>query len=95
MNPLLAGMAVLAFSASAMGSENERNAQFDNPVAQGSPEILDNEEMRRLHADMTLGALSEAGMEARRKMIGSTQGRAYHRALERVREGSGRRATQW
>lgn len=43
--------------------------------------ILQNEDMQRLHRDMTLYAISELGMEARVKMM-TKEGRAYHKALE-------------
>lgn len=43
---------------------------------------LENEDMRRLHRDMTLYGISEVGMEARRQMIGTKEGRAYHNAME-------------
>lgn len=43
--------------------------------------ILQNEDMQRLHKDMTLNAVSEEGMEARLQMM-TTEGRAYHKALE-------------
>lgn len=45
-------------------------------------DILGDEDMQRLHKEMTLSGMSENGMEARRIMIGSEEGRAYHRALK-------------
>lgn len=42
---------------------------------------LTNEDIERLHKDMTLNAMSEAGMEARLKMISTEEGRSYHKAL--------------
>ena len=44
--------------------------------------ILKNGDMQRIHREMKLYGLSEVGMEARLKMIGSEKGRAYHRALD-------------
>lgn len=44
-------------------------------------EILKNEEMQRLHRDMTRNAMSEAGFEARVQMM-TKEGRAYHKALK-------------
>ncbi|CAN0602685.1 MULTISPECIES: hypothetical protein [unclassified Marinobacter] len=44
--------------------------------------ILDNDEMKRLHERMTRYGMSEPGMEARVEMITSEKGRAYHKALE-------------
>ena len=46
-------------------------------------EILKNKEMQRLHKEMTINGLSEKGMEARRMMIGTKVGKAYHQAVER------------
>lgn len=46
--------------------------------------ILKDENMQQLHREMTLFGMSEVGMEARRRMIGSDKGRAYHRALDRM-----------
>ncbi len=43
--------------------------------------ILNNEDMQRLHKDMTLNAMSEVGMEARLQMISTEEGRSYHNAL--------------
>jgi len=43
--------------------------------------ILNNEKMKRLHWDMTVSGMSEAGMEARVQMM-SREGKAYHEALE-------------
>ncbi len=47
-----------------------------------SENILKNNDMQRLHREMKRYGLSEVGMEARLKMIGSEKGRAYHRALD-------------
>lgn len=44
-------------------------------------EILKNEEMQRLHRDMTRNAMSERGFEARVQMM-TKEGRAYHKALK-------------
>ncbi|QCF26517.1 hypothetical protein [Hydrocarboniclastica marina] len=45
-------------------------------------EILKNEEMQRLHRDMTRNAMSEGGFEARVQMM-TEEGRAYHNALKK------------
>jgi hypothetical protein len=50
--------------------------------------ILQNEDMQRLHRDMTRHAISEVGMEARLKMM-TKEGRAYHKALEKKRNNAG------
>jgi len=58
---------------------NSKRNGMDKEATQA--EILKNKEMQRLHKEMTLYGLSEKGMEARRIMIGSKAGRAYHRAV--------------
>ncbi len=45
-------------------------------------EILKNKDMQRLHEEMTRGGLGEPSMEARRLMIVTEKGDAYHRALK-------------
>ncbi|MFB2707279.1 hypothetical protein ACE05C_20785, partial [Marinobacter shengliensis] len=40
-----------------------------------------NEEMQRLHREMTRNAMSEGGFEARVQMM-TEEGRAYHKALK-------------
>lgn len=50
-------------------------------IKQSVENILQNEDMQRLHRDMTLYGISEVGMEARRQMIGAEEGRAYHKDL--------------
>ena len=59
-------------------NHSKDNSSFDN--------ILNNEEMQRLHKRMTLYGMSEPGMEARVEMITTEEGRAYHRALEDAEE---------
>ncbi|WP_420389492.1 hypothetical protein [Marinobacter sp.] len=44
--------------------------------------ILQDEDMQRLHREMTHYGLSEVGMEARFKMISTEEGRRYHEALK-------------
>ncbi|MBQ0832659.1 hypothetical protein [Marinobacter sp.] len=60
---------------------NSKRDGMDEKTTQA--EILKNKEMQRLHKEMTLYGLSERGMEARRMMIGTEAGKAYHQALER------------
>ncbi|EDM49559.1 hypothetical protein [Marinobacter algicola] len=60
--------------AKAAHDQSKENRSFEN--------ILNNEEMKRLHKRMTLYGMSEPGMEARLEMITTEEGRAYHRALE-------------
>ncbi len=50
---------------------------------QSAENILQNEDMQRLHRDMTLYAISGVGMEARLQMISTEEGHAYHKALEK------------
>ena len=63
-----------------MSSMHKNMNSMDKEATQA--EILKNKEMQRLHKEMTLYGLSEKGMEARRIMIGSEAGRAYHRAVD-------------
>ena len=58
----------------AMHSKMKDKQSFEN--------ILQNEDMQRLHRDMTINAMSEGGMEARLEMM-KEEGRAYHKALEK------------
>ena len=44
-------------------------------------DLLENEDMQRLHKEMTESGMSEMVMEARRNMM-TNEGRAYHRALK-------------
>ena len=48
-------------------------------------DILKNQDMQRLHREMTRYSMSESGFEARKKMM-SKEGRAYHEALEEKRK---------
>ncbi|HEY9120705.1 MAG TPA: hypothetical protein VIN33_13180 [Marinobacter sp.] len=59
----------------AMHSKMQDKQSFEN--------ILKNEDMQRLHEDMTINAMSEVGMEARLKMISTEEGRSYHNALKK------------
>ncbi|OHY73664.1 hypothetical protein [Marinobacter sp. AC-23] len=52
--------------------------------------ILQNEDMQRLHKNMTLYAMSEVGMEARRQMISTEEGQAYHKAMENGQKNTAR-----
>jgi hypothetical protein len=64
-------------------SENKDMKAMHSQVMdnQSVENILQNEDMQRLHRDMTLYAMSEVGMEARVKMM-TKEGRAYHKAQE-------------
>lgn len=52
-------------------------------------EILQNEDMQRLHRDMTRYAMSEQGFEARVQMM-TEEGRAYHKALKQSQKNTAR-----
>ncbi|PSF13436.1 hypothetical protein C7H09_02175 [Marinobacter fuscus] len=52
-------------------------------------EILQNEDMQRLHREMTRYAMSEGGFEARVQMM-TEEGRAYHKALEQNQKNTAR-----
>lgn len=60
---------------------NSMHNGMDKEVTQTG--ILKNKDMQSLHKEMTLNGLSEQGMEARRMMIGTEEGNAYHQALEK------------
>lgn len=64
-------------------SDNKDMKAMQNQMKekQSAENILKNEDIQRLHRDMTLYAMSELGMEARVKMM-TKEGRAYHKALE-------------
>lgn len=47
---------------------------------------LNNENMQRLHKEMTQNAVSEPGMDARLQMITTEEGRAYHEAMKREKD---------
>ena len=68
-----------------MSSMHKNMNSMDNGMDKEATqtEILKNKEMQRLHKEMTLYGLSEKGMEARRIMIGSEAGKAYHKAVDR------------
>ncbi|MEQ5816531.1 hypothetical protein J3362_13535 [Marinobacter sp. NFXS11] len=52
-------------------------------------EILQNEDMQRLHREMTRYAMSEGGFEARVQMM-TDEGRAYHKALKQSQKNTAR-----
>ncbi len=70
-----------AFAGNMSESTDMKAMHSQNMDKQSVENILQNEDMQRLHRDMTLYAMSEVGMEARRKMM-TEEGRAYHKALE-------------
>ncbi|MDX5335872.1 MAG: hypothetical protein LPK13_07285 [Marinobacter sp.] len=86
MKKLFVFVAAVTFSTSVLAgniSENKNMKATQNQMMDTKPveNILQNEDMQRLHRDMTLYAISELGMEARVKMM-TKEGRAYHKALE-------------
>lgn len=85
----------VALSTSALAgnmSENMNMKAMHSQVMdnQSVENILQNEDMQRLHKNMTLYAMSEVGMEARRQMISTEEGRAYHKALENGQKNTAR-----
>ena len=87
MKKLFVFAAAVTFSTSVLAgniSENKNMKATHNQVMDTKPveNILQNEDMQRLHRDMTLYAISEVGMEARLQMM-TKEGRAYHKALEK------------
>ncbi|AOY87737.1 hypothetical protein BKP64_05875 [Marinobacter salinus] len=75
---------VLAGNMSESENMNVRRAEMKNK--QSIEKILQNEDMQRLHRDMTVYGMSEVGMEARLKMISTNEGRAYHKALQKTQK---------
>jgi uncharacterized membrane protein (DUF106 family) len=86
MKNLFVFAAVVTFSTSVLSgnmSDNKDMKSTHNQMmdTKSVENILQNEDMQRLHRDMTRHAMSEVGMEARLKMM-TKEGRAYHKALE-------------
>lgn len=89
MKSLLALTAAVTLSTFALADNSLSNSEKNSITHKEEEirfveEILKNEEMKRLHEEMTRYGMSEVGMEARRQMIGTEKGRAYHRALEKI-----------
>lgn len=87
MNKVLVLATAVTLSTSALAGNMSENTDMKAMHSQmmdkqSAESILQNEDMQRLHRDMTLYAMSEVGMEARRKMM-TKEGRAYHKALEK------------
>ena len=61
---------------------DQMHNQMHNKESFGN--ILQNENLQRLHKNMTQNAISEQGMEARLKMMTTEDGSAYHKALEKA-----------
>ena len=53
---------------------------------QSFEKIIKNEDMQRLHKEMTQNAISEQGMEARLQMISTEKGRVYHKAIDKIQK---------
>ncbi|WP_322002919.1 hypothetical protein [Marinobacter alexandrii] len=70
-----------AFAGNMSESTDKKAIHSQEMDKQSIENILQNEDMERLHREMTLYAMSEVGMEARLKMM-TKEGRAYHRALK-------------
>ncbi|MBL1273723.1 MAG: hypothetical protein COB25_014850 [Oceanospirillales bacterium] len=71
-----------------MKSMQENMSSMHNSMNKDTTQtdILKNKEMQRLHEEMKLNGLSEQGMEARRMMIGTEAGEAYHKAVDQDRK---------
>lgn len=76
-------LSTYALAGNISSNEDSKSAHNHYKDNRSFENILNNEEMQRLHKRMTLYGMSEPGMEARRQMIGTEQGRAYHKALEK------------
>ena len=61
--------------------ENMKSMHNDMDKKFTQADTLGNEDMQRLHKEMTESGMSEMVMEARRNMM-TNEGRAYHRALK-------------
>ena len=86
MKNLLIFAAAVTVSTSVLAgnmSDNKDNKDMHSQMMDKSSieEILKNEEIQRLHRDMTRNAMSEGGFEARVQMM-TEEGRAYHKALK-------------
>lgn len=69
-----------------MSNEKDMKSVHGKTINSSSLEdILKNQDMQRLHREMTRYSMSESGFEARKKMM-SKEGRAYHEALEEMRK---------
>jgi len=88
--------ATLTFSASVLAGNvsdnNDRKAMSSQMIVKSSvEEILNNENMERLHRYMTRYDMSEPGFEARMQMM-TKEGRAYHKALEQKQKNTARQS---
>jgi len=86
MKNLLIFAAAVTVSTSVLAgnmSDNKDNKDMHSQMIDKSSieEILKNEDIQRLHRDMTRNAMSEGGFEARVQMM-TKEGRAYHKALK-------------
>ncbi|MBW3197783.1 hypothetical protein [Marinobacter nauticus] len=69
-----------------MSDEKDMKSMDGKNINKSSFEdVLKNEDMQRLHREMTRYSMSESGFEARKKMM-NKQGRAYHEALKEKRK---------
>lgn len=74
-----------------MSSDEEMKTPHDQSKDKRSFEnILNNDEMKRLHKQMTRYGMSEPGFEARLEMTTTDKGQAYHRALEEAEKNTAR-----
>tara|TARA_R100000935_G_C2817560_1_gene158048 strand:+ start:969 stop:1295 length:327 start_codon:yes stop_codon:yes gene_type:complete len=76
-NLLLVSLAVLFFTSSI----NAAGSNFDN-FSKNTLTSKNIENMKKLHREITQGAASEVGMEARRKLILSEKDGIYHKMVK-------------
>jgi len=94
MNKLIIFTAAATISTSVLAgnmSENKDMKAMHSQMMDKSSveEILQNEDMQRLHREMTRYAMSEGGFEARVQMM-TDEGRAYHKALKQSQKNTAR-----
>lgn len=75
-------LSTYTFAGSMSSDDNMKSTHDQSKDKRSFENILNNDEMKRLHKQMTRYGMSEPGMEARVEMITTEEGRAYHKALE-------------
>lgn len=75
-------LSTYTFAGNMSSDDNMKSTHDQSKDKRSFENILNNDEMKRLHKQMTRYGMSEPGMEARVEMITTEEGRAYHKALE-------------
>lgn len=75
-------LSTYTFAGNMSSDDNMKSTHDQSKDKRSFENILNNDEMKRLHKRMTRYGMSEPGMEARVEMITTEEGRAYHKALE-------------